>query len=144
MKPGNQQLKSRRQSDQLAQERLARLNSVDQWTEEPARAQAAALAQPPGEPAVETAEEPPVAAKTPVTVKRGSAGGSTQAAPIQQNAEANEHMLVTTFRIPASLHTELKFVAGSIPGESMTSILVRVLSAEVEVLRKRIGQRNGG
>jgi hypothetical protein len=153
MKPGTPQLKSR-QEIQPGSSLLERLNRADNWSQKPAQQQAAVI-HAGNRIDQDTGEITVNAGNTVNTANTGNTINAVNTASIDSKSKENAEAVpypwetqrtsgpvatqVTTFKIPVDLYQMLKFVAGSIPGESMTSILLRAVDKEVSELVKKLG-----
>ena len=123
------QLKSRRAS-LAVDDKLARLEAVNEWTEEPAQAQAEAVAQSPHQEAQKPPEAPtslpakPVEEDDPWAAVRALVGPEVQA----------------SFRLPAEVHSQLKIAVAMLNDKkvTMTQVIVKGILDQTAFIHARL------
>ena len=122
------QLKSRRLLQPI-DNKLARLDAVSAWTEEPAQAQAESVTEQPLKRSVTQQEvvEPP----TPQPAPENSAKGRSWAS---KEKEANA-TIQASFRITIAMHNRLKKAVQRLDnGTTMTDVIIQGIEAELSAI----------
>lgn len=123
---------------------LARLQALESWSEEPAKAQASALAKPEGEGAAIPAAQPSEAS-TPSTANDAAepskdskqSKDSKPSYPWDGVDDGQSHQF--NIKIPKALYLRLKWLGDTTYGTSMTQIAIQGLEARAAKMLKERG-----
>ena len=128
MNNGQPKLRTRPPSGDQAST-LARLERLNDWTEEPARAVAASIGAAPRE----AAPEAPEAAPGPAKPARKTSGDHPW------SDKPSDHYVQMNVRIPADLYAKLRWLGSTTYDSSMTKIVTDSLQ---KTAKKMLGERN--